>query len=121
MSDFGLTSPDGPQAAVAPVGASSAGLGKRLGGRMTTFAPSEPLNTRGTVRTYLGTVPGVGKTYAMLAEGRRRQQAGERVVVGWVESHGRRGRARRSATRRWWGLASFRTVAALSPTLTSTL
>ena len=43
----------------------------------------------GSLRTYLGTAPGVGKTFAMLAEGRRRAQDGERVVVGWLESHGR--------------------------------
>jgi two-component system sensor histidine kinase KdpD len=43
----------------------------------------------GTLRTYLGTAPGVGKTYAMLNEGRRRAEAGDRVVVGWVERHGR--------------------------------
>jgi len=28
--------------------------------------------TRGTLRVYLGTAPGVGKTFAMLDEGRRR-------------------------------------------------
>jgi len=44
---------------------------------------------RGRLRTYLGTAPGVGKTYAMLTEGRRRADAGERVVVGWIERHGR--------------------------------
>ena len=43
------------------------------------------------MHTYLGTAPGVGKTYTMLAEGRRRQQAGEQLAVGWVESHGRAG------------------------------
>jgi len=43
----------------------------------------------GSLRTYLGIAPGVGKTYAMLSEGRRRADAGERVVVGWVERHGR--------------------------------
>ena len=42
-----------------------------------------------TLRTYLGTAPGVGKTYAMLKEGRRRADRGEKVVVGWVERHGR--------------------------------
>jgi two-component system sensor histidine kinase KdpD len=31
----------------------------------------------------------VGKTYAMLAEGRRRAEAGEQVLVGWLERHGR--------------------------------
>jgi two-component system, OmpR family, sensor histidine kinase KdpD len=44
----------------------------------------------GSLRTYLGIAPGVGKTFAMLAEGRRRAGNGERVVVGWIESHGRR-------------------------------
>ena len=43
----------------------------------------------GLLRTYLGTAPGVGKTYAMLAEGRQRAEAGERVVIGWIERHGR--------------------------------
>jgi two-component system sensor histidine kinase KdpD len=44
---------------------------------------------RGRLSTYLGTAPGVGKTYAMLSEGRRRADTGERVVVGWIEQHGR--------------------------------
>lgn len=44
---------------------------------------------RGTLRVYLGAAPGVGKTYAMLAEGRRRAERGTDVVVGLVETHGR--------------------------------
>jgi two-component system, OmpR family, sensor histidine kinase KdpD len=43
----------------------------------------------GSLRTYLGCAPGVGKTFAILAEGRRRAGNGERVVVGWIESQGR--------------------------------
>ena len=43
----------------------------------------------GALTTYLGTAPGVGKTYAMLRAGRLRSGAGQRVVVGWVERHGR--------------------------------
>jgi two-component system, OmpR family, sensor histidine kinase KdpD len=43
----------------------------------------------GSLRTYLGTAPGVGKTVAMLTEGKRRAENGERVVVGWLETHGR--------------------------------
>jgi len=31
----------------------------------------------------------VGKTFAMLTEGRRRAEAGQRVIVGWIERHGR--------------------------------
>ena len=38
---------------------------------------------------YLGAAAGVGKTYAMLNEGRRRRAYGEDVVVGYVETHGR--------------------------------
>ncbi len=43
----------------------------------------------GRLRTYLGTAPGVGKTFRMLAEGRSRAANGERVVIGWLETHGR--------------------------------
>lgn len=45
--------------------------------------------TRGRLRVYLGMAAGVGKTYAMLNEGRRRASRGTDVVVGWVETHGR--------------------------------
>ena len=44
---------------------------------------------RGRLRVYLGAAPGVGKTYAMLGEGRRRLERGTDVVVGFVETHGR--------------------------------
>ena len=44
---------------------------------------------RGRLRIYLGAAPGVGKTYAMLAEGHRRAERGTDVVVGFVETHGR--------------------------------
>ena len=45
----------------------------------------------GRLTTYLGSAPGVGKTYAMLIAGRRRADAGEHVVVGWIERHLRPG------------------------------
>ncbi|WP_395296171.1 ATP-binding protein [Kitasatospora hibisci] len=45
---------------------------------------------RGRLRIYLGAAPGVGKTYAMLAEAHRRLQRGTDVVVAFVEDHGRR-------------------------------
>lgn len=45
---------------------------------------------RGRHRIYLGMAPGVGKTVAMLAEGHRRREQGADVVVGLVETHGRR-------------------------------
>ncbi|WP_431934395.1 DUF4118 domain-containing protein [Nonomuraea jabiensis] len=44
---------------------------------------------RGRLRVYLGAAPGVGKTYAMLSEGRRGLERGRDVVVGFVETHGR--------------------------------
>jgi two-component system sensor histidine kinase KdpD len=47
------------------------------------------VSKRGTLRIYLGAAPGVGKTFAMLNEGRRRQSRGTDVVAGFVETHGR--------------------------------
>jgi two-component system, OmpR family, sensor histidine kinase KdpD len=46
--------------------------------------------TIGRLRVYLGAAPGVGKTYAMLAEGQRRRARGTDVVIGLIEAHGRR-------------------------------
>jgi two-component system sensor histidine kinase KdpD len=43
----------------------------------------------GHFRIYLGAAAGVGKTYDMLNEGRRRQERGTDVVVGFVECHKR--------------------------------
>lgn len=45
----------------------------------------------GRHHVYLGMAPGVGKTYAMLLEARRLVAGGRDVVVGFVETHGRRG------------------------------
>ncbi|UAJ78047.1 sensor histidine kinase KdpD [Leifsonia sp. ZF2019] len=44
---------------------------------------------RGRLRVMLGAAPGVGKTYAMLEEGKRLQGLGKDVVVAVVETHGR--------------------------------
>src|SRR5260370_26782918 len=44
---------------------------------------------RGQLRVYLGAAPGVGKTYKMLEEGRRRKLRGTDIVVGLVETHNR--------------------------------
>jgi two-component system, OmpR family, sensor histidine kinase KdpD len=48
---------------------------------------------RGALRTYLGIAPGVGKTYAMLRDGRARRRAGTDTVVAYWERHGRPGTA----------------------------
>ena len=45
---------------------------------------------RGRLKVFLGMAPGVGKTYEMLSSARRRQEAGGSVLVGVVETHGRR-------------------------------
>ncbi|AKJ11791.1 histidine kinase [Streptomyces incarnatus] len=44
---------------------------------------------RGRLRIYLGAAPGVGKTYAMLAEAHRRVERGTDCVVALVEHHHR--------------------------------
>jgi two-component system, OmpR family, sensor histidine kinase KdpD len=44
----------------------------------------------GKLKIYLGHAAGVGKTYAMLEEAHRLKKAGVDVVIGWVESHGRK-------------------------------
>ncbi|MHA6622136.1 sensor histidine kinase [Pseudonocardia sp. DLS-67] len=47
------------------------------------------MGKRGELRIYLGAAPGVGKTYAMLGEARRRAGRGTDLAVGLVETHGR--------------------------------
>ncbi len=44
---------------------------------------------RGQLRIYLGAAAGVGKTFAMLSEGHRREERGADVVVAFAETHGR--------------------------------
>ena len=45
---------------------------------------------RGRLKVFLGMSPGVGKTYEMLRAARRRKADGDDVVVGVVETHGRK-------------------------------
>ncbi len=45
---------------------------------------------RGRLKIYLGAAPGVGKTYAMLTAARTARDDGQDVVLGLVETHGRR-------------------------------
>jgi len=49
-----------------------------------------PEKTKGAFKLFLGYAPGVGKTYAMLSEGIRRHARGEDVVIGVIETHGRK-------------------------------
>ena len=49
-------------------------------------------NKRGRLKIFLGFAAGVGKTYEMLSEANRRKcQRGQDVVVGYLETHGRKG------------------------------
>ena len=49
-----------------------------------------PEKTAGTFKLFLGYAPGVGKTYNMLSEAVRRHSRGEDVVIGVIETHGRK-------------------------------
>jgi two-component system, OmpR family, sensor histidine kinase KdpD len=50
----------------------------------------EAESARGKLKIFFGMSPGVGKTYAMLQAARQKQAEGREVVVGIVETHGRK-------------------------------
>jgi two-component system sensor histidine kinase KdpD len=52
---------------------------------------AETAKTGGIFKLFLGYAPGVGKTYSMLSEAIRRKNRGEDVVIGIIETHGRKG------------------------------
>jgi two-component system, OmpR family, sensor histidine kinase KdpD len=54
-------------------------------------AVSPAPKSRGIFKLFLGYAPGVGKTFSMLSEAIRRKSRGEDVVIGVVETHGRKG------------------------------
>src|ERR1700722_15068137 len=58
-----------------------------------TLTESDPgisnLPRRGKLKVFFGASPGVGKTFAVLEEGRRRASEGLDVVVGYAEPHAR--------------------------------
>jgi two-component system, OmpR family, sensor histidine kinase KdpD len=49
-----------------------------------------PEKKQAVFKLFLGYAPGVGKTYSMLSEAVRRHSRGENVVVGVIETHGRK-------------------------------
>ncbi|HEX8802213.1 MAG TPA: universal stress protein [Terriglobales bacterium] len=57
----------------------------------------EPAKSQGILKLFLGYAPGVGKTYSMLSEAIRRASRGEHVLVGVVETHGRKATAELAA------------------------
>jgi two-component system, OmpR family, sensor histidine kinase KdpD len=50
----------------------------------------EERERRGKLKVFFGATAGVGKTYAMLEAARELKARGVDVVVGWVETHGRK-------------------------------
>ena len=61
---------------------------------LAQISDDETRAARGHLKVFFGASPGVGKTYAMLAEARRLREEGRDVVVGVVETHGRGDTAR---------------------------
>lgn len=68
----------------------SADTSRPTGDQMLARLQAEQKPDRGRLRVYMGMAPGVGKTYKMLEEGHRRHDRGTDVVVGLVETYGRR-------------------------------
>ena len=50
----------------------------------------ETRQTQGKLKIFFGAAPGVGKTYAMLGAAQKRREEGVDIVVGVVETHGRK-------------------------------
>src|SRR4051812_37807686 len=50
----------------------------------------ESQRNRGRLKVFLGMCPGVGKTFAMLEAAHRELKTGRDVVIGYVETHGRK-------------------------------
>lgn len=51
---------------------------------------AEARQSRGQLKVFLGMSPGVGKTYALLEAAHRELKAGRDIVIGYVETHGRK-------------------------------
>jgi two-component system sensor histidine kinase KdpD len=52
---------------------------------------AERRQKRGRLKIFLGFAAGVGKTFEMLCEANRRKQRGQDVVIGYIETHQRKG------------------------------
>jgi two-component system sensor histidine kinase KdpD len=61
---------------------------------LSAIRSDESKAKRGRLKVFFGMCPGVGKTYAMLEDARRKVTEGVEVVVGVVETHGRAKRRR---------------------------
>ena len=57
---------------------------------LAALKKEEAQQKRGKLKVFFGMAPGVGKTYAMLEAARRELATGRDVVIGYVETHGRK-------------------------------
>lgn len=57
---------------------------------LSRLKKEEQLQARGKLKIFLGYVAGVGKTYAMLEAAHQRMEEGVDVVIGYIETHGRK-------------------------------
>ncbi|MGO9586229.1 MAG: ATP-binding protein [Limisphaerales bacterium] len=57
---------------------------------LSSLQRDEAAKKRGRLKVFLGMSPGVGKTFGMLEAARRELAAGRDVVIGYVETHGRK-------------------------------
>ena len=57
---------------------------------LSSIQREEAAKKRGRLKVFLGMCPGVGKTFAMLEAAQRELKAGRDVVIGYVETHGRK-------------------------------
>jgi two-component system sensor histidine kinase KdpD len=56
---------------------------------LSALRRKEDRSRRGQLKVFFGMSPGVGKTYAMLEAARRDLSDGRKVLVGFIETHGR--------------------------------
>lgn len=57
---------------------------------LSSIQREEAARKRGRLKVFLGMCPGVGKTYAMLEAAHRELKAGRDLIIGYVETHGRK-------------------------------
>ena len=57
---------------------------------LAAIQKEEAKHQRGKLKVFIGMCPGVGKTFAMLEAARRELAAGRDVVIGYIETHGRK-------------------------------
>ncbi|MGN6552993.1 MAG: ATP-binding protein [Verrucomicrobiota bacterium] len=57
---------------------------------LSSIQREESAKQRGRLKVFLGMCPGVGKTYAMLEAAHQELKAGRDLVIGYVETHGRK-------------------------------